>query len=429
MLISLGALLGAVLGWSARGLMFPPVSRELTQKTNQIWPNQILNIGEYLQMERGGFQAPDVTADKLSRYGFNAEEVERLRKIYSDQLPFNTYLSAFFRGLMRSESELNMILKRKGLNSKDLHYLKETAYYLPGVQDLVMLAGKEVYSPELRKSLQLDAYYPSLLDEKGEKIGVKPEVMRDYWAGHWRYPSPDQMLEMRNRKIISESELDQLFEYANILPKFREPYKRCSYRPLSRVDVRRIYGAGLINDQELQKRYEDIEYSPEDAALMAEFTRIFEAKEMLGLSQAQILAAFEHGIWTREQTDEALTLLGKPENVRKLLLDYTESKKKAHEKDAKWKHLLALYGKGKIDKNTALSRLAGFNYAPEIYQEKVEKLDLEREKGEADPPLKDIKRWFFAGLIDEAGAKNYIKRLGFNDIDTDLYIKDWNLAG
>ena len=97
MLISLGALLGAVLGWSARGLMFPPVSRELTQKTNQIWPNQILNIGEYLQMERGGFQGPDVTADKLSRYGFNAEEVERLRKIYSDQLPFNTYLSEIGR--------------------------------------------------------------------------------------------------------------------------------------------------------------------------------------------------------------------------------------------------------------------------------------------------------------------------------------------
>jgi hypothetical protein len=76
-----------------------------------------------------------------------------------------------------------------------------------------------------------------------------------------------------------------------------------AYVPLTRVDIRRMYALGIINEKEVNKAYQDIGYNTENAARLTAFTVKITEQAKTRAEIAKTKATIEKGnIWTTAQT-------------------------------------------------------------------------------------------------------------------------------
>ena len=102
-----------------------------------------------------------------------------------------------------------------------------------------------------------------------------------------------------------------------MLPRFREPIKAVAFKPLTRVDLRRMHALGLLSVDELQLRYEDLGFSPDNAALMVQFTEAFNDRpedtvgtEIRDLTRSQITQFLEQGLYEPDRAVSELQEIG-----------------------------------------------------------------------------------------------------------------------
>ncbi|GAH87738.1 unnamed protein product, partial [marine sediment metagenome] len=167
-----------------------------------------------------------------------------------------------------------------GYTDEDIEKLKTVAKFIPNAQDVIRFGVREVYSPALWGSPppteEFDGVW-NLAQKDVEAIGMNEEAFKKYWIAHWILPSVMQGFEMRHRDIIKDADLDRLFKMLDILPEWREPLKKISYVPFTRVDVRRMHKIGTLSDEDIKRAYKDIGYDEEKATKMMEFTILYNA--------------------------------------------------------------------------------------------------------------------------------------------------------
>ena len=83
------------------------------------------------------------------------------------------------------------------------------------------------------------------------KAGLPEEQARNYWAAHWELPSAQMGYAMFQRRIIDHETLVMLLKSLDIMPFWRDKLIEMSYNPLTRVDVRRMYGLGVLSEEEV----------------------------------------------------------------------------------------------------------------------------------------------------------------------------------
>lgn len=182
----------------------------------------------------------------------------------------------WLRGLI-SESEHDEALIGQRVRPQDLDNIKEASFFIPGAQDLIRFAVREVFSPSIRRDFGLDDDFPQEFADNAKKVGLSDEWARAFWAAHWVLPSIRMGFEMFHRRFIEQSDVELLMRTQDVMPFWRDNILKIAYRPITRVDVRRFHKLGLVDEEELQLRYQDVGYSPDDAARMVEFTIAFNA--------------------------------------------------------------------------------------------------------------------------------------------------------
>src|SRR5262249_29762538 len=161
------------------------------------------------------------------------------------------------------------------------------------------MSVREVFTPEIAQPFGQFEDFPERFADLAALQGVNREWARNYWAAHWGLPSPEQAFEMFHREIIGPDELNKLFRALDILPHWRDRMLQMSYRPMPRVDIRRLHAAGIVTDAELPKLYLHFGFSPTDAGKMAEFTKRLNkgkntdnADELVGITKAMALRLY-----------------------------------------------------------------------------------------------------------------------------------------
>ena len=143
-------------------------------------------------------------------------------------------------------------------------YLKQYTPYIPGAQDLIRFVVREVITPEL-------------FTEYLARQGFSSTWSKAYWDAHWVLPGVDAVVEAYHRNIISAAERDKYLVWLDYSPDPRPGQTKSDLAILAglqktritRVDVRRGWELGLINDKELVRRYQDLGYE-DDAELVAD---------------------------------------------------------------------------------------------------------------------------------------------------------------
>lgn len=171
-----------------------------------------------------------------------------------------------------SLSNLGTELRRIGIHPNYNELYKELAYQIPPVADIITMAVREAFTPAIAARFGQYQDLPSEFVEWVGKKGLSKDWAERYWAAHWSLPSPQQGFEMLHRGVIGIDDMNMLMRALDIMPFWRDKLIQIAYRPLSRVDVRRMFALGVLNVNGVRKAYTDIGYNDENANLMTEFT-------------------------------------------------------------------------------------------------------------------------------------------------------------
>lgn len=179
-----------------------------------------------------------------------------------------------FRGEI-SEAQFNGLLKALDYAPTWRGPLQAIARRIPTITDMIRFAVREVYNPQLRAQLGIDAEYPEAFTAKAAMHGMNEADARDYWAAHWRLPSAQQGYRMLWRGEITQADLDALLKALDYPVKWRQPLSNIARLVPGRIDLKRMLRHEILTRAEVKAGYERLGYTPADAESL---TRIAEAE-------------------------------------------------------------------------------------------------------------------------------------------------------
>ena len=369
---------------------------------------QLLSTTELTTLWRRGELSDQDLVSKLGEITITPEDMVLLTKLTRYMLSINDLIALWLRGEL-PEMELNRRLSELGVTGLDADYLKSLAFFIPGVQDLIHMAVREAFTPEIAERFGQYEDFPPALAQYGVKHGLSLEWAQRYWAAHWELPSVTIAFEMFQRKVISLDDLNLLLRALDVMPYWRDKLTAIAYQPITRVDIRRIHKLKLIDDAELQRRYEDVGYSPTDAALLALFTielnreeEKYEKAPERDLTASEIVSAYASVLIDRSGAESLLTALGYEPAEIDLKLALAELPAIKRIKTAQINLIKQRLAYEVIDLNGAVDALNKLDLPP--YEMDYQLLDIQM-----DLELAGIKKEAAAKKAAEAAAKKAAK--------------------
>ncbi len=343
---------------------------ESTQWSMQRTRPSLLVSSEIRDLLNRAMIADDVAIHELAQAGFSDEKIEQLLELRYQLFNLGEIVTLWRRNKF-DDTEFQKRLDAVGFRREDVQHIETLAFAIPGIQDIILFAVREVFdfdtanrfgafeglSPESLSHVQetFGQFGAGIeggikaFEEFARQAGLAPEWAAAYWASHWRLPSPTALYEMVHRLApdIVESKRDDFIKLGldpdglpftiddlqimlraqDYTPFFRERLTALSYKPMTRVDVRRMHSLGIINEREVTLRYRELGYSPDDAELMTQFTLAYNAtpdvveeRETKELTRTQILLFYNKGFFTEEQAITALVSIDYPLEVSEVFV-------------------------------------------------------------------------------------------------------------
>lgn len=232
---------------------------------------------------------------------------------------------AYLRGFY-NEQQVDEVLARQGYHPVAAAALKSMFFEPAPPSDLIRFLVRGVFDPQERKDFALDADFPGAAVAEGRKVGLDAQTIRDYWAAHWQLPSPTQMYQMLHRGLIDGTELAAGLKAADYAPVWRPLLQAISYNVPGRIDLRRMYAAGVADEARLLKGYKELGYNDADAQLLTNFAKNQAAGATPDLPRGVILDAYRGGELTRQAAAGELGELGFDAAGVNLMLDLEDLK-------------------------------------------------------------------------------------------------------
>ena len=312
-------------------------------------------------------------------------------------------------------------LRDLGYSPSDAESLEALKYYIPPAQDLITMAVREVFNPVIVEKFGQDEDFPEQFAEYAAQQGISRFWAEKYWEAHWVLPSVQMGYEMLHRRVIDMETLKQLLAAQDIMPGWRDALIDISYKPYTRVDIRRMHDVGVLNDDEVYESYLDLGYSPDKAKNMTEFTIRLndpdpdDIDSLEGLTRAAIINSFKDGLLTRQQADDLLKIEGIGEAAREVFLTVAELDADRADRKEEVDTILAEVENGS---KSILEAQVEFRRLPlsQLEQEKAElKLRKILAKKVKMPSKADLDKMFKNGLIDADTYEDQLERIGYPD--------------
>ena len=412
---------------------------------------KLLGANDLLELLYRGVIDEKTYKEKMKQLGYEEEDSEFLIKLRERLYGAGDLIEMKFRGVI-SEEEFYSEMAKLGFKKERAEKLVEIAKYLPSPSDFIRFAVRDVFNEHIVKKYGYDEEFPEGIVPYAAKAGMDRETLLWYWRAHWELPSPTmgfEMLHRLNPEVLNtptvrggrigdkyakmgldpnsiQTDLDTLRELLKVAdyPKYwRDRILAISYYPLTRVDLRRIYQLGLIDETELKGRLMELGYSSEDAELMVEFYKAYKLGTEKELSKSEILRLYRLKAIKREEAKDMLMSLGYDDNEAEYLLALEDYKYYQEWLEQRVKTLQLRFIRGVITENEfvdALNKLGLPSEQASVYYEEALR---KREQAEKMPSKADLVNMFKAGVITVGEFREYMKRLGYSEFWVDKYLK------
>lgn len=417
--------------------------QNVTKRSNRIFHPTILTVGEFQEAWRRDIPFAGEARDDMRDQGFTAERIEALVDLATTMLPAAEDIELWRRETI-SESELISRLGKLGFDNVDTNHLQTLAFAIPGVADIIRMAVREVFTPEIAEKFGQFEDIPDEFIRWAKVGGLSEEWARNFWAAHWELPSVGQAFEMfhrttdtpidddadtialpsgaSTRNVIGRKTMEALLRAQDVMPFWRDKITAIAFRPLTRVDVRRMHARGVLDDDAVFRSYLDIGYSPANAQRMLEFTIAFnqapdtvDIDDARDITKTQILNFIEDGLMTEREALDALQEIG---YITEHAVTIVESKLLDMGRDLRKLQVATVrerFINGMIDFNEATEELAPLGLSDAQTQKILADMEGIRKSKIRIPTRADMDKFLEAGIVEEDEYLVVMRGLGYQD--------------
>ena len=218
-----GSAVSNAAGYSVGGAI-QPVLEPLTQDlANEAWSQHRvhpLSLAAAAEANLRGFWGDGRANQEAAFTGYDDERFGIARQLQANAPPLETLIQLRRRDLI-TDAELSEGFAQAALLPQWRGLVSQLRNVLPSVTDLVHMAVREVFNPQLRAALNLDAEFPAAFGDWAEKIGLSREWAENYWADHWQLPSETQMAQMLFRGELSSGQFSDGLKALDYAPTWR----------------------------------------------------------------------------------------------------------------------------------------------------------------------------------------------------------------
>ncbi len=401
----------------------------------------------------------------LHMLGLSDERIDQLLKIIHTPLPAYENIEGYRRGFI-TEEVLTSKLQANGLSNDDIELIRSIALRLPPIQDLILFSVRGVFDVEESRrfgefeGLPAD-YEEAFIEQFGQgggdfstqvgefgkvaqQLGLSKEWVSAYWASHWRLPSLGtafQMFHRLNPEIVEaeaselradgfepdeitfdRESLDRLVRSSDYSGYWRPKLSAIAYRPLTRVDVRRMHKLGVLDDSAVRRSYLKLGYSPTDADRMTQFTLAYNAEpettqveEVRNLTKSQILDFLENGIFDEEESQNALGQIGYESETARAFVEITLADRDRKLQKTAINLVEERVSAGLIDLNAATLELDDLGIPATNKALIIRELEIKLAKRTKQPTRPELDKFLKNTIISEQQYSVGMESLGYPD--------------
>lgn len=370
------------------------------------------------------FRKPALTGEvreAMQRGGYDERDIDLMVYAQMAAYPLELIRSIYYREGKGQDWAVEKIAEL-GYTPDRITEIMSTWPVIPSPSDIAHFVAREAFEPESIALMGLLEEFPEEMVQWGKKQGFDEYWMQKVWISHWQQPSLLMGFEMFHRRVIDRTELEFLFKTVEIPPYWRSKLIAISYTPLTRVDVRRMYQDGAIDESIMYSSYLDHGYSPENAELMSNWTILYTKRSDINTAKRAILAAYKDRTIKRDKAKELLIRNEVKEDdaeYQLTLADYTIEKELD---EGKIKLIALKYKELIIDGAQARSQLNGLNLPSVQTEFLLDKWSVEKEAKEALPSKTDLHKFLLQKIILEPVYRDQMTQLGFRDEKINWYL-------
>jgi len=321
-------------------------------------------------------------------------------------------------------SKLNNQLRKIGIHPAYFDMYKELAYQIPPVADIITMAVREAFTPDIAARFGQYQDFPPDFELYAGKKGLSKEWAQRYWAAHWNLPSPMQGFDMLHRGVITREELDMLLRALDVMPFWREKLTHIAYRLLTRVDIRRMYRVGVLDEKEVYESYLAQGYDEENAKRMAEFTVRQTLETLSKFTSSDIVKAFTQRMISRSDAMSLLDIIGVRTEDANYIMSTAEYKRQWEFTDQQIAGIKNLYKKRVYSENNTRDKLSKLNLPSDQINVLMEQwyYEIEAVPSETWTSAQTLS-FYKKGLIAQERAKRELKLNGYDDEHIKVYLQ------
>jgi len=404
---------------------------------------KLQDSGNLVELLRRGLIDEKEYYERMQQIGIEYKTAEELYKLSEKRLDPDTVIRAWRRQIRVASDKPDYFddLRDQGWSEDRIELLKKVTEYYPSPSDLILFAVREVYTPEIVEKYGMMEDLPKKFLEEAKKAGLPEEQAKNYWAAHWVLPSLGQGYEMLHRGIIDEEDLMTLMRTQDIMPYWRDKLMKISYRPLTRVDVRRMHKLGVLDEEGVKRAYMDLGYDEEKAELMTEFTIKYNEdspeqekteedkrrEELRGLTRSVIISRYKKGSIDQETARSYLRDIGLSDEVIDFYIAQADYELEEEKEEAYITQYRKMFVNGIIDYNLCSDLLDDLGIPAKQKEYLLNLWELERIGKPSLPSKSELIRWVKKKLITLDKFKNLMSNLGYSMEFIELYLKDAGL--
>lgn len=403
--------------------MFPPFASGMARKGYRDRPN-LLPSPDSLTAMRLKEQITEAQFHELmANAGYSVDIADKFLANTKNYMSAFDYIAVWRRGLM-SDGELDDTLKQQGFDDRTQALLKDATIYYPTPQDIVRFGVRDVYTPSTITLYGLDQDVPPNLFETGRKAGLTDEIALDYWMAHWELPSPTQVYEMLHRGLLTEEDVATYLKVADYMPYWRDKLAAISYNNLTRVDIRRMYATGILNEEQVKRAYLDDGYNDEKATWLTQFT-VLEAKHTQESTPlAVLITAYKTGLKDRDEVISEAVKAGYDPDTVLTEVNNADAQVKQELIDLQADAIIDQYSRGAITLEEVQTQLSMLGVPPRLMQLTIQRELAQARKRSKHASKHDLDAWWTMGLISDALYISRLTNMGYQNDDIQRYLAE-----
>lgn len=374
-------------GSGAASSFLAPIFRLINYKADRVYRSSRIDPNLAIQAFFRDKDAKELLENDIADLGWDSARIEVLTKLFRPRLS-QTELTMLVLREALPEAAFKEEMKARGFLESDIEGMIRLFSVIPPIQDIIRMAVRDAWNEDTVRRFNYDADLPGEVIEWAGKQGLSPEWVKNYWRAHWEIPSPTQAYTMlhrlrpgRSKVPFTKEDLSALLRTADYPVFFRQRLEEISFKTHTRVDIRRLFQFGILDEDEVYQEYLDDGYTEQ------------RAKDLTAYTVDSVNDTVESKTGKRKQ----LTLSA----------------------------LLNLYKKTLIDEATLTAKLTELKYTDEDIQYEISLANLEMsgEKAvnyehEYNRDLKNlVEAEYSARFIDNGTARELLSSIGMNEVD------------